>query len=79
MPVKQRTAPQKHETGDSMKRILIIAVLLIWMPATHADISVEIATGVRHTEDATLLLLDLTRPADPLFGQRSYWQFNAGG
>ena len=79
MPVKQGTAPQKHETGDSMKRILIIAVLLIWMPATHADISVEIATGIRHTEDATLLLLDLTRPADLLFGQRSYWQFNAGG
>ena len=61
-----------------MKRILIIAVLLIWMPATHADISVEIATGVHRTEDATLLLLDLTRPADRLFGQKSYWQFNAG-
>ena len=79
MHLKQGTAPQKHETGDNMKRILIIAALLIWMPATHADISVEIATGVHHTEDATLLLLDLTRPADPLFGQTSYWQFNAGG
>ncbi|MFQ5760293.1 MAG: hypothetical protein ACE5HM_04885, partial [Acidiferrobacterales bacterium] len=62
-----------------MKRILIIAALLIWMPATHAGISVEVATGVHRTEDATLLLLDLTRPADLLFGQKSYWQFNAGG
>ncbi len=79
MPLKQGTAPQKHETRDNMKRILIIAVLLIWMPATHADISFEIATGVHRTEDATLLLLDLTRPADRLFGQKSYWQFNAGG
>jgi hypothetical protein len=62
-----------------MRRILIIAALLIWMPATQAAISVEVATGVHRTEDATLLLLDLTRPADPLFGQKSYWQFNAGG
>jgi len=78
MHLKQGTAPQKHETRDNMTRILIIAALLIWMPATHADISVEIAAGIHHTEDATLLLLNLTRPADPLFGQRSYWQFNAG-
>ncbi|MFQ5546271.1 MAG: hypothetical protein ACE5FE_09850, partial [Acidiferrobacterales bacterium] len=62
-----------------MKRILIIATLLIWIPTTHANISVEVGTGVHHTEDATLLLLDLTRPANPLFGQTSYWQFNAGG
>ena len=79
MQVKQGTAPKGHETGDSMKRILIIAALVIWMPATYADVSVEIATGVHRSEDTTLLLLDLTRPADPLFGQKSYWQFNAGG
>lgn len=62
-----------------MKRILIIAALLIWMPATHADVSVEIATGVHNTEDTILVLFDLTRPADPLFGQESYWQLNVGG
>lgn len=62
-----------------MKRILSIAALLLWMPATHADIGVEIGTGVHRTEDTTLLLLDLTRPASSLFGQDSYWQFNAGG
>jgi len=76
---EHETAPQGHETGDTMKRILIIAALLIWMPATHADITLEIAAGVHRTDDATLLLLDLTRPANPLFGQTSYWQFNAGG
>ena len=50
-----------------MKRILIITALLIWMPATHAGISVEVATGVHRTEDATLLLLDLTRQQIPFF------------
>ncbi len=77
--MEQRIAPKGHETGDSMIRILIILALLIWIPATHAEISVEIATGVHNTEDTTLLLLDLTRPADPLFGRESYWQFNTGG
>jgi hypothetical protein len=67
------------EMRDSMKRILIIAALLIWIPTTHANMGVEVATGVHHTEDATLLLLDLTRPANALFGQTSYWQLNAGG
>jgi hypothetical protein len=65
-----------------MKRIILtIAALLIWTPAAYADadVSLEIATGVHRTEDSTLFLFDLTRPANALLGQNSYWQFNAGG
>lgn len=55
-----------------------VLVALFWASIAHAEFSIEFATGVHHTDDANLLLVDFTRSARPLFGQSSYWQYNAG-
>lgn len=57
------------------------ASLALWLslfgaPAV-ADVTVELATGLGYT-NSNLLLLGVTQPAAPIFGMRSYTQYNVG-
>jgi hypothetical protein len=43
------------------------------------EISMEVGTGIRTTENANLYLLGFTFPAKPILDIKSYVQYNAGG
>lgn len=55
-------------------------VVATWLGAApaHAEVTVELGAGVGYT-NSNLLLLGYTEPTRPLWGVRTYTQYNIGG